>query len=77
MNDLFVSEDARGGGLADALIEACAEQCRRRGVTELDWQTANDNHRAQAVYDRIGAVKSERWLDYSLAVSPGATTPDS
>ena len=77
MNDLFVAPDARGGGIADALIEACAEHCRRRGIESLEWQTANDNHRAQAVYDRIGGEKSERWLDYSLAVSPGATTPDS
>jgi GNAT superfamily N-acetyltransferase len=77
MNDLFVAPDARGGGLADALIEACAERCRGRGIESLEWQTANDNHRAQAVYDRIGGEKSERWLDYSLAVSPGATTPDS
>ena len=33
MNDLFVDPDARGGGVADALIEACAERCRERGVT--------------------------------------------
>ncbi|MBN1528576.1 MAG: GNAT family N-acetyltransferase [Thermoleophilaceae bacterium] len=77
MNDLFVSPEARGTGLADALIEACAGQCRRRGVESLEWQTASDNHRAQAVYDRVGGDRSDRWLDYSLAVSPGATTPDS
>jgi len=77
MNDLFVAEDARGGGTADALIAACAERCRERGVTELAWQTAHTNLRAQAVYDRVGAKRDERWLDYSLAVAPGATTPDS
>jgi GNAT superfamily N-acetyltransferase len=77
MNDLFVAEDARGGGAADALIAACAERCRARGVGSLEWQTAHDNLRAQAVYDRVGAKRDERWLDYSLGVSPGATTPDS
>ena len=77
MNDLFVAEDARGGGYADALIAACAERCRERGVTELAWQTAYTNLRAQAVYDRVGAKRDERWLDYSLEVAPGATTPDS
>jgi GNAT superfamily N-acetyltransferase len=75
MNDLFVSEDARGSGAADELIEACAERCRQRGVTELDWQTAHDNLRAQKVYDRVGAKRDERWLDYSLSVSPGDTSP--
>ena len=77
MNDLFVSADSRGGGHADALIAECAERCRQRGATSLDWQTAHDNARAQAVYDRVGATRDERWLDYSLDVAPGATTPDS
>jgi len=77
MNDLFVSEDARGGGVADALIAACTDQCRDRGVPELAWQTAKTNLRAQAVYERVGATRDERWLDYSVGVVPGATTPDS
>jgi GNAT superfamily N-acetyltransferase len=77
MNDLFVSEQARGGGVADALIAACADRCRERGAPELAWQTAHTNVRAQAVYDRVGARRDERWLDYSLSVAPGATTPDS
>jgi GNAT superfamily N-acetyltransferase len=77
MNDLFVSELARGGGVADALIAACAECCRERGAPELAWQTAHTNGRAQAVYDRVGATRDDRWLDYSLSVAPGATTPDS
>ena len=77
MNDLFVAERARGGGAADALIEACAERCRERDVAELAWQTAHDNARAQKLYDRIGAQRDERWLDYSLDASPGATSPDS
>jgi GNAT superfamily N-acetyltransferase len=77
MNDLFVAEGARGGGLAEALIAECAARCRERGATELAWQTAHTNERAQAVYDRVGAKRDERWLDYSLSVAPGATTPDS
>jgi GNAT superfamily N-acetyltransferase len=77
MNDLFVSQDARGGGVADALIAACVDQCRQRGVPELAWQTAKTNARAQAVYERVGATRDERWLDYSLSAAPGATTPDS
>ena len=77
MNDLFVAEGARGGGHADALIAACAERCRAHGATDLAWQTARTNLRAQAVYDRVGATRDDRWLDYSLTVEPGATTPDS
>jgi GNAT superfamily N-acetyltransferase len=68
MNDLFVDAAARGGGVAGGLIDACLEQCRAHGATELVWQTATDNHRAQALYDRIGARRDDRWLDYSLPV---------
>lgn len=66
MNDLFVAESGRGSGVADALIRACQEECARRGVSRLAWQTAPDNHRAQAVYDRVGATR-EQWVDYWIA----------
>jgi GNAT superfamily N-acetyltransferase len=65
MNDLFVSEAARGTGAADALIHACRDECARRGAKRLSWQTAPDNHRAQAVYDRVGGTR-EQWVDYWL-----------
>ncbi len=67
MNDLFVAPAARGDGIAEALIAACREHCRQRGARWLSWQTAKDNRRAQAVYERVGA-KREEWLDYSLEV---------
>jgi GNAT superfamily N-acetyltransferase len=71
MNDLFVEPAARGGGIAEALIADCVERCRARGARSLGWQTARDNRRAQAVYERVGAVRAE-WLDYSLQVdAPG------
>jgi len=68
MNDLFVSDAARGTGAAEALIDACRDECARRGIGRLSWQTAPDNHRAQAVYDRIGATR-EQWVDYWIAAS--------
>ena len=67
MNDLFVSPDARGRRLGEALIEACRERCARHGATSLQWQTAKSNERAQRLYDRIGGERAE-WLDYSLEV---------
>jgi GNAT superfamily N-acetyltransferase len=67
MNDLFLREDARGGGIAEALIAACREWCARRGAKRLAWQTAPDNLRAQAVYDRVGGHR-EQWVDYWLSV---------
>ena len=67
MNDLFVAPGGRGSGAADALIAACLERCRSHGAALLAWQTAPDNHRAQAVYERVGARRSQ-WLDYDLPV---------
>ena len=67
MNDLFVRVAARGSGAAEALIEGCRAECSERGAKTLVWQTALENHRAQAVYDRVGGVQ-ERWLDYLLPV---------
>ena len=65
MNDLFVAPEARGSGLADALIRACADAAREHGAVWLGWQTAKDNYRAQAVYERVGAEREE-WIDYGL-----------
>jgi len=69
MHDLFVIPPARGTGIADLLIEACLEECRRHGAAKLGWQTARDNARAQRVYERVGATRDE-WVDYWLAVTP-------
>jgi GNAT superfamily N-acetyltransferase len=71
MHDLFVIPPARGTGIADLLIEACVEECRRHGAAKLGWQTAPDNTRARRVYERVGATRDE-WVDYWLSVSPTA-----
>lgn len=67
MNDLYVSEEARGGGVGRALIEATAEVARERGVPFVEWSTAPDNHTAQRLYDSTGAERSE-WFSYELRV---------
>jgi GNAT superfamily N-acetyltransferase len=71
MNDLFVAPHARGAGagrVGEALIAACAEATRAHGAVLLTWQTALDNARAQALYDRVGGRRSQ-WLDYDLPVA--------
>lgn len=67
LNDLFVSESVRGRGAGRALIEAGVELARQAGATHLVWETAPDNHRAQALYDTTGAEKST-WLEYELEI---------
>ncbi len=65
MNDLFVSEAARGRGVGRALIEASAAVARERGAAQLEWATAPDNLTAQRLYDSTGAERSE-WVEYEL-----------
>jgi ribosomal protein S18 acetylase RimI-like enzyme len=65
MNDLYVTPAARGRGVGEALIDACLGFARERDAGKLGWQTAPDNHVAQRLYDRIGAVR-EQWVDYHL-----------
>ncbi len=67
MNDLYVEEDARGGGVGRALIEASAEVARERGAPFVEWATAPDNAAAQRLYDSTGAERSE-WVSYELRV---------
>jgi GNAT superfamily N-acetyltransferase len=65
LEDLFVAPDARGRGIAEALIELCAARCRELGMPALQWQTAPDNLRAQQVYNRTGA-EFDTYLEYDL-----------
>lgn len=67
MNDLYVSESARGQGAGRALIDAGVELARASGASHLAWSTAPDNHRAQALYDTTGAEKST-WLEYEIPI---------
>lgn len=70
MNDLYVVAAARGRGVSSALVDTCLQCCRDHGALRMVWQTALDNHRAQAVYDHIGATR-EQWLDYWLDANGG------
>jgi GNAT superfamily N-acetyltransferase len=65
LEDLFVDPETRGRGIADALIEVCADRCRELGMPAMEWLTAPDNHRAQKVYNRTGA-DSDTFLEYDL-----------
>ncbi len=69
MNDLYVDERFRGGGVARALIEAAAEVARARGAPTLRWFTEIDNRRAQALYERFEATRTA-YFEYELRVAP-------
>lgn len=53
LQDLFVSDDARGGGIGRALIEHVYADAKRRGVSRVHWLAHESNHNAMQLYDRI------------------------
>jgi GNAT superfamily N-acetyltransferase len=53
LEDLFVSEAARGKGAGRALIEAATDAARSRGCERLYWVTQEDNAAARSLYDRV------------------------
>jgi len=57
LQDLFVADDARGGGVGRALIEHVYAEARRRGAPRVYWSTHESNRNAMRLYDRI-AVRS-------------------
>jgi GNAT superfamily N-acetyltransferase len=65
LNDLFVTEDARGSGAADALLKAAQDMGAETSSRWLMLQTATDNHRAQKVYERNGWERDEEYYVYN------------
>lgn len=65
MNDLYVVPQVRGRGVAEALIDRCTTESTARGAAKLTWITRPDNHRAQAVYERVGA-RVDPFLTYRI-----------
>ena len=65
LDDLFVDPEVRGAGVATALIEHLVGIARAsEPAGTLRWITADDNARAQRVYDRI--AKKTSWVTYEV-----------
>ena len=67
MNDLFVSHEARRGGIGAALLAAARDYAQKAGYLRLDWVTAADNLDAQRFYERQGALRGD-WVSYSVPI---------
>ncbi len=58
LEDLFVDETIRGGGIGRALIEAVESAAVKAGASRLYWVTHQGNARAQVLYNDV-AERSE------------------
>jgi len=64
--DLFVDPAARRRGVGRRLMQAAAEEARRRGAVSLVLSTAKTNHPAQRLYESLGWVREEEFYEYNL-----------
>ncbi|WP_411992987.1 GNAT family N-acetyltransferase [Agarivorans sp. DSG3-1] len=68
LNDLFVSESARGQGFARHLMDAAKQHALEVGAVSIELATAHNNHKAQALYESLGYQRDSEFLHYELNV---------
>ena len=66
LQDLFVDSQARGHGVARALIGAVADAARLRGAPRLYWLTHQDNATARALYDKVATYHGFVRYDHAM-----------
>ena len=59
LNDLYVAEKARRQGVAEALLEQAKDFGKQNNAGWLMLQTAEDNYKAQSVYEKNGWIKEK------------------
>lgn len=77
IKDLYVAADARGRGIGAALMRRSAAEARRLGAARLELTVDDNNPRAKALYERLGAVDTKknylRWEPAAIAALAGET----
>jgi ribosomal protein S18 acetylase RimI-like enzyme len=65
LNDLYVVETARRGGVAEALLREAEALAREAGALRLALETGEDNRAAQRLYEKLGwrHVSENRWYE--------------
>lgn len=67
LNDLFVTAEARGRGVGEALLKRARQHAEETGACELVLETANDNP-ARRLYERSGYRHVTDLAFYKLAL---------
>ena len=66
LEDLFVSEAARGTGAGKALFKALAEEAMERGCARIDWAVLDWNTSAMDFYRAIGGRPQLGWQPWRI-----------
>jgi GNAT superfamily N-acetyltransferase len=72
LNDLFVAENARRGGVARALLDAAARFAQDEGAAGISLETTRDNAPARALYLAAGwSEDATQWYSLSFPAAAG------
>ena len=66
LQDLFVTDGARGLGVGRALIEAVYEKAKAAGAERVYWLTHTTNAQARILYDQV--ADNRGFIQYSKTV---------
>lgn len=66
LEDIVVTEAARGQRIGERLFRACAAHAVEQGHSGMLWQVLDWNTDAMRFYDRFGASYSDEWRNASL-----------
>ncbi len=63
LNDIYVTEDARGLGVGKALMEKVFQYCEQQYARYVTLQTATDNVNARKLYENLH-MKQDHYCNY-------------
>jgi GNAT superfamily N-acetyltransferase len=69
LEDLFVTPESRGRGVASKLLARALEHARTDGACGMFLETAQDNVTAQRVYERAGWTREGDFLKYNAPLA--------
>ena len=72
LEDIYVTETARGKGIGGALLDAAERYARERGLGRLTLSTAHKNRTAQRLYLAHGYVPDQRFRSFNRFLSDDA-----
>jgi ribosomal protein S18 acetylase RimI-like enzyme len=70
LNDLYVAPEARGAGVARALMAAARRMAEATGACGLELVTARSNVAAQRLYRSLGWRQDDAFLRFELGLEP-------
>ncbi|RYG05765.1 MAG: GNAT family N-acetyltransferase, partial [Chitinophagaceae bacterium] len=68
LEDLLVTEAARGKGIGRLLIDRLIIECREKGLNGMSWQVLEWNEPAINFYKKLNAEFDGEWVNCTITV---------